>query len=294
MLAFWNGEFVEAAEIGLSIADAGLVYAATVTDFCRTYRQRLFRWPQHLARFRHDCHRLDLPLHYGDEQLTDVAEELIRRNTQTLPPTQELALISVATPGPLGYLLGESTNGPPTLVMHCLPLNPARYQHLSTQGAVLELVGVLPSHPAGLVPLEVKHRNRLSWWLAERKRRHPKSLACLTDESFCSPDTAIGSVLLAQEGVVYRSPHGRVLESVSLGVVEELVREIGWRFEERRLAWPEFGDPNGEVLLCGSGFGLAGVRELLDLQGASFFPRWPGPMLQRLQAAWHELTEGAS
>jgi branched-chain amino acid aminotransferase len=282
MLAFHNGQFVPVSQVGLSIADAGLVYAATVTDFCRTYQQQLYRWPLHLRRFRHDCEAVHIPLLFSDTALTEAAHELINLNKRDLPSTQELALISFATPGPLGHLLGEPTSGPPTLVLHTFPLNESRYRPYHEDGVTLELVGVLPTHPASLIPMEVKHRSRLSWYLADRKKRVPNSVACLVNEQFQAADTAIGSVVLVRDGRLIRSPYGTVLESISLQILEELAREEGIPFEQRPIHWPELLEPDAEVLLTGSGFGIAGVRQLVNLDGSSLTINWPGLMLKRL------------
>jgi len=290
MLVFHNGQFVPLTEIGLSIADTGFVYGATVTDFCRTYHHKLFRWPQHLQRFRHDCEALQIPLLRSDEQLTQVAHQLVQHNCLELIPDQELALISFATPGPLGHLLGVADSGPPTLVMHCFPLNSARYQRFFTEGVTLELVGVMPTHPNGLIPFEVKHRSRLNWYLADQRKRSPNSVACLANERNQAPDTAIGSVMLANQGKLFRSPLGTVLESISLGVVEDLARELGIPFESKPLGWDDLLADDAEVLLTGSGFGIAGVRELVKLDGSAVSIKWPGPMLQALQTAWNQLT----
>src|ERR1043165_5412005 len=100
-LAFLNGRFVPTAELVLSPADAGFVFAATATDFCRTYGGRLFRWPDHVARLRRDCAPLGIPLPYPDAELTAAAERLVAHNYAG----DELALVTFATPGPLGYLL---------------------------------------------------------------------------------------------------------------------------------------------------------------------------------------------
>src|SRR5258708_3211048 len=106
-LAFLNGRFLPQSEASLPLHDAGFVMGATVTDFCRTFNRVLFRWPDHLARFRRDFETCFIPLTQSDEELTAIAEELIVKNASLLAPGQELALISFATPGPIGYYLGE-------------------------------------------------------------------------------------------------------------------------------------------------------------------------------------------
>src|SRR3954467_10316675 len=117
-LAYLNGRFLPAAEASLSITDAGVVSGATVTDFRRTFARRLYRWPDHLARFRRDCATCFVPLPSSDEEITAAAERLVTHNGASLPDGGELALVTFATPGPLGVYAGVAEDGPPTLVLH--------------------------------------------------------------------------------------------------------------------------------------------------------------------------------
>ncbi len=149
-LACCNGRFLPAGEASLSIADAGLVFAATVTDFCRTFGRRLFRWDEHLARFRRDCQACFIPLPAGDEELTAVASRLVEHNAALLPPGGELALVSFATPGPLGIYHGAAgQDGPPTLCLHTIELPFARYRRFFAEGVALALAG--------------RHGGRMTW-----------------------------------------------------------------------------------------------------------------------------------
>src|SRR5262245_37164506 len=106
-LAFRNGRFVPPAALTLSFHDPGFVAAATVTDYCRTFRRRLFRWPDHLARLRRDCAACHVPLPYPDAELTAAAERLVEHNAKSLGDAEDLAVVTFATPGPLGHLAGE-------------------------------------------------------------------------------------------------------------------------------------------------------------------------------------------
>jgi branched-subunit amino acid aminotransferase/4-amino-4-deoxychorismate lyase len=276
-IAYSNGRFVPPGELTLSFDDAGFVAGATVTDFCRTYRHRLFRWPDHLARLRRDCAACRIPLSASDAELTAAADRLVAHNAPLLGASGELALVMFATPGPLGYLTGRDENGPPTVGMHTVLLPVARYRRFFTDGVTLEVVGALPT---GL-PMAVKHRSRLYWWLADRATSEPGSVPALLAADG-SPDTAIGGVLAVRDGAVVRPPAGSVLESVSVEVVRELCGRLGLLFAEGAV---DLADAT-EVLLAGSGFGLAGVRRVVG--GQEF--AWPGPVLLKLQAAWSDLV----
>src|SRR5215813_9655150 len=122
-LVYLNGRLVSAAEAVLPIHDAGLVSGVTVTDFCRTFRRRLFRWDDHLARFRRDCAGCFIDLAPSDAELTAVAMRLVEHNGSFLPPDEELALVTFATPGAIGTYAGQpGQDGPPTVCLHTFPL----------------------------------------------------------------------------------------------------------------------------------------------------------------------------
>src|SRR5687767_9829313 len=149
-LAYLDGQFVPFAEAGLPLHDAGFVSGATVVDNARTFRHKLFRWDDHLARFKRDCLACYVPLDATDEQLSATAEELVAHNATLLPPGGELQLVTFATPGPLGFYLGEADSGPATLGMVAYPLPFARYRRFFEEGAALAFAGWNPGHPGDL------------------------------------------------------------------------------------------------------------------------------------------------
>lgn len=306
-LAYLNGRFLPFAEAALPLHDAGFVSGATVVDNARTFRHKLFRWPDHLNRFRRDCAACYVPLEPTDEQITAAAEELVAHNAKLLPPGGELQLVTFATPGPLGFYLGESASGPPTLGMATYPVPVARYRRFFTDGVTLAVAGFQASDFADILPPEVKHRSRLAWHVAEKGLNDPHS-------TFHCPgavpvvlnhggvgDTAIGSILVVAGGAVIRPDCGTVLDGISLKVVGELCESLGVPFDYapldmRGLASTDHQpvpDPcitqASEVLLTGTGFCLAGVRRFASRDKARDYA-WPGPVFRRLLAAWSDLV----
>src|SRR5256885_1156228 len=98
-LAYFDGHLVPQREARLSLADAGFVMGATFTDLCRTARHRLYRWPDHFARFRRSCASARVTLPLADAEIERLAHELAEHNARLLGPGQELALVMLATPG---------------------------------------------------------------------------------------------------------------------------------------------------------------------------------------------------
>jgi len=298
-LAYFNGRFMPESELRLSFADAGFVFGATVTDFCRTYNHALFRWPDHLARLRRDAAACHIPLLQSDSEITTAAEQLIAARSMDIESSDDLALITFATPGPLGYMTGETKNGPPTLGMHCFPIPVERYRRFFTEGVELEFAGILGSH-SGIVPLNVKHRSRMAWWLAGKKVAAGR-VALLEDFDGIGADTAIGAVVAVVGETVYASPESSVLDSVSLKVLEELCDQLGLGFQRHPSPFSRlqglkrdgelgaFRKSIGEAALVGSAFGIAGIRRVF-WPGNEWQFEWPGPITQKLQAAWSRLA----
>jgi branched-chain amino acid aminotransferase len=306
-LAYLDGRFVPFAEARLPLHDAGFVSGATVVDNARTFRHKLFRWPDHLARFRGDCAACYVPLDATDQHLTATAEELVAHNAKLLPPGGELQLVTFATPGPLGFYLGEAANGPPTLRMVTYPLPFARYRRFFTEGVTLAVAGAQSAHPGDLLPPRVKHRSRMSWHVAEKTVNDPASrfhapgaVPVVLDHGGIA-DTAVGCVLAVLGDTVIRPAPGSVLDSVSAKVVGELCAAVGLKCVDEPLDFRYFCRPVepgeaktavgrvSELLLAGTGFCVAGVRQFA-CAGRSRDYVWPGPVFGKLLVAWSDLV----
>lgn len=315
-LAYLNGRFLPFREAALPLHDAGFVSGATVVDNARTFRHKLFRWPDHLARFRSDCAACYIPLEASDELLTSTAEELIAHNAKLLPLGGELQLVTFATPGPLGFYLGDANNGPPSLGMVTYPLPFARYRKFFTEGVTLAVAGMDCSAGSTLLPPRVKHRSRLHWHIASRTIADPNSdvrwkldppatdpsvVPVVFSDRGSGADTAIGSILTVIDNTMIVQDSGHVQDSISVRVVRELCEAIGLKSHS---ATPELGrfarspfpeevstkhPQPSEMLLAGTGFCVAGVKRFGFHDKCRDYI-WPGPVFTKLLAVWSDLV----
>ena len=75
-----NGSFVDDADAGVSLRDAGLLHGAGVFTTMRAVSGQVFRISEHLARLRASGEVLGVPIPYADDVLSHAAVELLGRN----------------------------------------------------------------------------------------------------------------------------------------------------------------------------------------------------------------------
>ncbi|HKB00578.1 MAG TPA: aminotransferase class IV [Gemmataceae bacterium] len=270
-LAYFNGRFVPVGQIALPLDDAGLVWGATVTDRLRTFNGHLFALDAHLRRFYQSCELARIPQLIPNAQLGRISERLVRDNRQG----GEMSAIWIATPGPVS---GAEVNPSPTLIAYTSPLDLRPFARQSREGARLFPMS------AGLgVDPRVKHRSRLPWWIARQQilTHDPLSEPLFVETgSDAVLETPTANVLAVLDGTVVSPPRSRILGGVSLGVVEDLCRQLGLPFAEHPITLPDLARA-AEVLLANTTYCLAGVSRIADWPVP-----FPGPILNRLLDAW--------
>ena len=279
-LAFLNGRLFPQSQAHIALNDAGFVMGATVTDLCRTFRHRLYRWPEHLARFRRSCGLACIDLTLADATIAQRAQELVAHNATLIDANADLALVLFATPGPIGFYLGapNGADAQATFGMHTFPLPFARYRPWIEHGVNLATPSVR-AVPSACVDPHIKQRSRMHWWLAA-KQVSADAQALLLGLDGNITETASANFLLVKDGTLVSPPRDSMLEGVSLQVVSELAAKLGVSLEYRKIGLADCYAADEALLTCTT-FCLAGVRRINDRT----LP-WPGPMLGRLVDAW--------
>jgi branched-chain amino acid aminotransferase len=288
MLAYLNGRFVPQEEARLSLHDAGFVFGATASDLCRTFRHRLFRLADHIARFRQSCELARILQPVPDRELALLAEELAAKNSAELRPEEDLALVMFATPGPIDHYAGgkdDPGDNSPTFGMHTFLLQLSRYASLVFQGAHL-VVPTTRQVPRTCTDSRVKHRSRLHWWIAgqEAQQVEKGAWALLLDTNGYVTETAAANFLIVKDGIVWTPPRTTILGGISLQTVEEICQEKAIPFQERAITLKDCLEAD-EALLSGTAFCLAGVGRINDVS----LP-WPGKIFEKLLGAWSDMV----
>ena len=276
-IIWWNGA-IAPFEIESTRVSYGVTMGATISDYCRTFRHEIYRWEDHLKRFRESCEAVYIKLPYSDKEISEAAQRVVRHNAALCDANQELALITLATPGPVGDGLEL---GAPTLGINTFPLPYARYRGVFPNGARL-VTPPTRQIPASCIPSHIKHRSRLHYFLASEQAHQIErgADALLLDLDGNITETAFANFILVKDGAVLSPPASTILPGISLAVVRELCAELRIPFVERVLTLSDCTSDD-EALLTGTAFCLAGVR---SINGKPM--RWPGPIFEKLLAAW--------
>ena len=237
-LAWINGNFIPQAEAVITLHDAGFVMGATVTDMSRSFAHRPFMLTDHIQRFVAHCEACFISIKASELELLNAAKELIERNCLILKPHEDLALVLFATPGPIGFYLGEpggAGDGLPTLGMHTFKLPLHRYRPWVEHGAELITSSILQPSPSSISPT-IKQRSRMHWWIAERevKKRSATAMALLLDENGFLTETASSNLLILKDAgktdgdiKILTPKPGKVLDGIALRMVKSFAMETG-------------------------------------------------------------------
>jgi branched-chain amino acid aminotransferase len=282
-IAFLNGQFVPAAVVAISPTDAGFVQGSTVAEQLRTFGGRLFRLDDHLARLEYSLAVVGIEPGVTRGELTRAAYEVVRHNHALLEPGDDLGLSVFVTPGEYAAYApaGESRA---VVCLHTYPLPFRLWAAKYRTGQALVTTDV-EQVPARCWPPGLKCRSRMHYHLADRQaaRIEPGARALLLDEHGLVTEASTANLLIARDGQLATPPGNKVLQGISLAEIHELAARLGILSVHRDLRVPDVAAAD-EALLSSTPFCLLPVT---CLNGRPIGPGVPGPLYQRLMAAWN-------
>lgn len=284
-VVYFNGVYVPQQAVGLSLTDAGFVQGSTIAEQLRTFAGKLFHRDEHLARLRHSLEILGIQPEIGWDQLAEVCLELVARNQRLLPAGHDLGLSMFVTPGEYP---SYTSPGPirPTVCLHTYPLPFRLWAGKYRSGQSLRTTAIRQV-PAACWPATLKCRSRMHYYLADRQAAaaEPGARALLLDLDDHVTEASTANVLVyrAAQGLL-APPEATVLPGISQATVFELARSFGIPHAHRNLTLDDVLGAD-EVLLSSTPLCLLPVTRV---NGQPIGSGTPGPLFQRLMAAWNQ------
>jgi D-alanine transaminase len=279
VIVYFNGRFLDKSEVRIDPEDRGFMLADGTYEFVRIYNGRPFRLREHLRRFANSLSQIRMALP-ADADFEAVAGELIRRNGMD---RAESALYLQITRGaaPRRHPFPDPAV-PPTIYAALVPVTPPEDKWRDGVAAI-----TVPDLRWGRC--DIKSIGLLPNVLAAQRAAEAGAEEAIFTAGGAITEGTHTNVAAVFGGAVHTHPTGTaILDGITREVVRECCATEGIAFVERPVPEADFRSAD-EIFIMGSSTELMAV---IRLDGRPVGDGKPGPVLRRLQAAFHRRTRG--
>jgi branched-chain amino acid aminotransferase len=284
---YFNGVFVPESEARVSIFDSALMYGDMAFEMTRTFNHKPFRLREHLERLYGSLRLLEIDCGLTIDEMERATLATLKRNIPTESADVDWQIMHDVSRGPLPLYGTSFADGIcPTVSINCWPLisHMGGFAAKYASGVVVSIPAqqTLPAH---LVDLKAKTRSRMHYRLAEfQAQRSGGALPLLMDTDGFLAEGSGWNVFLVRDGVLLTPEPRNILLGVSRGATIELAKQIGIEVQEINLG--RYEALMADELFCtATTYSLVHIR---SFEGQSVGNGSPGPVFQKLMAAWQE------
>jgi branched-chain amino acid aminotransferase len=227
MIVFLNGRLVPEKRATVSVFDRSFLYGDGLFETMRVFQGRLFRWRSHYARLRRGAKFLGIQIPFGELDLLEHAEKLVRRNKMA---DGLLRLTLSRGAGVRGYSPKGAKHPIVVMTLHPAP-------GLSGRPPVWKVVTSAFRLPAGEALAQYKTCNKLPQILARAEAEaQGADEALLLNTEGQAVEGSTSNLFWITRGTINTTPlAGGVLAGVTRRIVMELCAELGVRVKEARI-----------------------------------------------------------
>jgi D-alanine transaminase len=283
-LCYLNGEFTPLREARISVLDRGFIFGDGVYEVLPAYGGKVFRFEQHMARLDRSLGELRIPNPLTREQWLGVARHLIedlRANTASI---NQLIYIQVTR----GVAVRDHVMPPglqPTVLVT------AGEMRLATPAQREKGVACVSADDFRWEKAHIKTTSLLGAVLARQISADAGAVETVMYRDGFLSEAASSNVWVVKHGVVMGPPKDNlVLEGIRFGLIDDICREQGIRFELRRITRDEVLEAD-ELLLSSA---TKEVLPITELDGRPVGNGRPGPVYARLYAGYQQAVAAQS
>jgi len=275
-VAFVNGRFCPWKDATVSIDDRGFQFGDGVYEVVRTYRGRPFELDAHLDRLNRSAKELRITQPYSRTEWVRWIEEGLG---QAGYRDAKVYIQITRGAAPRDHAFPPDT--PPTVVMTIRELHPfpSETREKGVEACTCE--------DLRWGRCDIKCLNLLGNVLAREEARKAGVFEAILVKDGLVTEGSLSNVMAVQSGTVVTAPEGpRILSGVTRTVVLGLAKQERIPVEERFLPVEALYGAD-EVFLTGTTIEVVGV---ISIDGRTIGSGRPGPVTQRLAAAWTLLS----
>lgn len=274
-LCFLDGTYGALREARVSVLDRGFIFGDGVYEVLPAYGGRLFRFAEHMARLERSLLELRIPNPFTAAQWLDIARRLIA-DQQARGVIDQLVYLQLTR----GVALRDHAMPPglePTVFVMAGPMK------LATPQQRAHGVACVTADDFRWGKAHIKATSLLGSVLARQIAVDAGAAEVVMFRDGFLSEGASSNVWVIKDGTVMGPPKDNlVLEGIRFGLIEELCRQQGLRYELRRI--PRTEVLNADELLLSSA--TKEVLPITSLDGTPVGHGMPGPVYTSLYAAY--------
>ena len=289
-LVYFNGEFVPEREARVSIFDSALMYGDMAFEMTRTFNQQPFRLREHLERLYASLRLLEIDCGLTIDKMEAVTLETLQRNLPTEADNMDWQIMHDVSRGTLPLYASVFPKGVrPTVSVNCWPLITHTGGFAPNYDSGVEII--IPAQqalPAHLVDAKAKTRSRMHYRMAELQaaRAGTGKWPVLLDPDGFLAEGPGWNIFLVKDEILYAPEPRNILLGVSRGATIELAGTLGIEVRETNLGRYEALTAD-EIFCTATTYCLV---HAISFEGQTIADGKPGPIFQKLTAAWKELA----
>lgn len=262
MIVFLNGKFVEKSRAKVSVFDRGFLYGDGVYDVLRTYNGKVFNVQAHVERLLISAKAIFLKVPWSVKQLSQWIAQTVQRNRFS----EAVVRIILSR--------GEKGAKKPTIVIFAASLQP--FSRMLYERGICAATFALDRPLA-----HIKSLNRLPNVLAylQPQSRHCNEVFFVDSKGFVT-EGARTNVYIVKNGKVFTPP-----KNVLAGTTRELLGKFVL-IHQRKIPLRELSRADE----CFISSVIRGVMPVVKINGKKIGNGKPGPITQRLQKQFSEVT----
>lgn len=276
-----NGRITTKDQATISVYDHGFLYGDGVFEGIRVYGGRVFKLEEHLERLYDSAKAILLTVPLSPEAMRQAILDTVRASG--LRDAYVRPVVSRG-PGDLGIDPRKCAEATVVIIVDEIRLYPADAYERG-----LRMITAAVRRPSvDALNGRIKSLNYLNNILARIEANQAgveEALMLTTDGLVC--ECSADNIFLVHDGAVWTpAPHLGLLQGVTRDTVLELARDLGLPAEERLLTLHDVYAAD-ECFLTGTG---AEVAPVVEVDGRTIGAGRPGPVTQRLNAAFRDLA----
>ncbi len=287
-LVYLSGDWVPEPEAKISIFDAAIMLADTITESTRTFRHVPFRLDDHIERLYMSLKLTRIDPGMSAAAMTKLTLEVLERNLSNYAAPEDCWIVHNISRG-LSIAGADPTRqvGRATIMIFTQPMNLRPWAAFYSEGchAVTPMSRMVPSQ--SLDP-RIKNRSRLPYTLAEMEAKlvDPMAQSVILDTNGHVAENKGGNIFAVRNGVIRTPSSVNSLAGVSRATVLELAETLGIRAEETTLQPYDLATAD-EMFFTSTPYCIMPATKF---NGLPVGDGTVGPITKRLLAAWSELV----